>query len=187
MTGLIPPGKWVVDPARSKLGFTVRHLTFRVVNGLVPVRAGEIVLAEDGRTAHASAELDLAGVDTGNPLRDDFIRSERFFDVERFPTVTYRSLTATPVGPHWFTTGELRIAETAAPIGLRVTWGATARDRHGDLRGRLIAVGELRRRDLGIVIGGRVGDSAAVLGTKVRLRLDVQVVRPAEVFRAEGP
>ena len=84
-------GTWTIDPVHSEVGFSVRHMMVSKVRGKFTKFAGELVTGENPLDSSVTAEIDLASIDTGNDQRDDHIRSADFFEVETYPTMTYRS------------------------------------------------------------------------------------------------
>src|SRR6266508_2299770 len=84
-------GTWTIDPTHSEVGFTVRHLMVSKVRGRFSRFEGELVTGADPLASTVTATIDLASIDTNQPDRDAHIRSADFFDVEQFPTMTYRS------------------------------------------------------------------------------------------------
>src|SRR6266581_2024756 len=90
-------GTWTIDPVHSEVGFAVRHMMVSKVRGRFTSFSGEIVTGADPLGSSVTAEIDLSSIDTGNEQRDAHIRSADFFEVETYPTMTYRS---TGVRPH---------------------------------------------------------------------------------------
>src|SRR6201981_3858919 len=90
-------GTWSIDPVHSEVGFAARHMMVSKVRGRFRTFSGQIVTAADPRESSVTAEIDLSSIDTGNEQRDAHIRSADFFEVETYPTMTYRS---TGVRPH---------------------------------------------------------------------------------------
>ncbi|MCV7177081.1 YceI family protein [Mycolicibacterium sphagni] len=90
------PGTWVIDPASSSLSFSVRHFGFHHARGRMAV-SGSMVVSDDPLDSAVDALIDLGSVDTGNPGRDNAIRSQPLLDVANRPTATYRSRALTVV------------------------------------------------------------------------------------------
>jgi polyisoprenoid-binding protein YceI len=96
---------WRIDPARSRAEFRVRHFWgLATVKGRFDDLDGRLRVLDDGR-CEIELEIDAAGVDTGNRKRDEHLRSPEFFDVDRHPTVAFRSTSADDAGD-----GRLRVA-----------------------------------------------------------------------------
>src|SRR6478752_3705163 len=83
-------GTWVIDPAHSTLGFTVRHLMVSKVRGRFADFSGKLVVNEDG-TASAEAEILVESVTTDNEQRDAHLRTADFFHAADFPVATFKS------------------------------------------------------------------------------------------------
>src|SRR6516165_11318699 len=84
-------GTWSIDPVHSEVGFTVRHMMVSKVRGRFRTFSGQIVTGASPLDSAVIAEIDLSSIDTGNEQRDAHIRSADFFEVETYPTMSYRS------------------------------------------------------------------------------------------------
>ncbi len=82
-------GTWAIDPVHSSISFSVRHLVVSKVRGSFKDFSGAVVVAEDG-TPSVTAEIAVDSLDTGNEQRDAHVRSGDFFDVEQYPTASFR-------------------------------------------------------------------------------------------------
>src|SRR5260221_5908313 len=85
------PGTWTIDAVHSDVSFTIRHLMVSKVRGNFRTFEGVIVTGEKPEDSSVTATIDLTSIDTGQPQRDDHIRSADFFEVETHPKMTYRS------------------------------------------------------------------------------------------------
>ena len=90
ITTPLPVGTWVVDPKHSHVGFQVKHMGIATVRGKFDAYTGRLQIGTDG-TAVASGTVQAASVDTNEPKRDNHLRSPDFFDVERFPQLSFTS------------------------------------------------------------------------------------------------
>src|SRR3954452_6077362 len=84
-------GTWQIDPAHSDVSFSVRHMMVSKVKGRFGAFSGTVVTAENPLESTVEADIELASIDTNNAQRDEHIRSADFFEVEKYPTMTYRS------------------------------------------------------------------------------------------------
>jgi polyisoprenoid-binding protein YceI len=84
-------GTWNLDASHSSIGFTVRHLMVSKVRGKFTDFTANVVVAEDPRDSTLEAVVQMASIDTGDANRDNHLRTNDFFDVEQFPTMTLRS------------------------------------------------------------------------------------------------
>ena len=78
------------------MGFVARHLMVSKTRGSFPAVSGTITIGDDPVDSSVEVTIDAAGVDTGDERRDGHLRSPDFFDVEQFPTISYRSTRVTP-------------------------------------------------------------------------------------------
>src|SRR5262249_37309884 len=99
-------GTWKADPVHSQIAFSVRHLMVATVRGRFTGYDVTIVTGEDLLGSSVTATIDLASVDTGFQARDDNLRSADYFEVEKFPTMSYRSTGVRPAGDGWVVDGE---------------------------------------------------------------------------------
>src|SRR3954451_11502966 len=83
-------GDYDIDPAHSRLGFAAKHAMVATVRGQFKVYSGEVHLDEEQpENSWAKVEIDVASVDTGNADRDAHLRTPDFFDLEKYPTITF--------------------------------------------------------------------------------------------------
>jgi polyisoprenoid-binding protein YceI len=140
---VVPAGTWSVDPVHSAVAFEVRDM-----EALIATVAGRFLEFEGSLVGgpHASAEgvIQAASINTGEPERDQDLRSANFFDVERHPQILFRSEEISAVDDGKFKAGGvLEIQGRQHPVTLRGEVLGTGRDRHGAERVALEGVGEL--------------------------------------------
>jgi polyisoprenoid-binding protein YceI len=112
-------GQYAVDPARTAVSFTTRHLFgLAAVRGTFPVRSGRLTIAEALADSTVEAEIDVAGLATGNPRRDDDVRSARFLDAESYPVIAFTGSRLLPRGGGWALSGTLRVRDVTRPVDL---------------------------------------------------------------------
>jgi polyisoprenoid-binding protein YceI len=84
---------WNFDNAHSSVGFTIRHLLVSKVRGTFTKWSGTLAIDEqDLSRSHVAVDIDVASIDTHEPQRDAHLRSGDFFEVEKHPTITFRSM-----------------------------------------------------------------------------------------------
>src|SRR3954451_18135181 len=116
-------GTWTIDPVHSEVGFSVRHMMVSKVRGRFTNFSGELVTGDNPLGSSVTAEIDLASIDTGNGQRDDHIRSKDFFEVETYPTMTYRSTGLRADGADYLVDGELTLKGVTRQVPLRLELG----------------------------------------------------------------
>ena len=149
----LPTGTWTVDPAHSTVGFTVRHLMSRV-RGRFDTFEATIVTGASPLDAHVSCTVDLASVNTGNSIRDDDLRSNRFFDVEQTPTMSFDSTEVRANGAGWVLDGELTMRSVTRPVSLDIEFlGYDETGVQGEARLGFTGRTTIRRSDFGVSFG----------------------------------
>jgi polyisoprenoid-binding protein YceI len=171
---------WQIDPAHTNVQFSIRHMMisnvrgeFRGVRGTV--RAG----GNDPTRAVVEATIDAASIDTGQEKRDAHLRSADFLDVEKFPTITFRSTRIEPAGSgRWKMTGDLTLHGVTREVVLDVD-GPTPeiRDPGGKTRAGAQATSKLKRGDFGITWSKTLDGGGLVVGDDVAVTIDVEGVK----------
>jgi len=173
------PGRWAVDPNHSSIGFTVRHLGVSKVRGRFNAFDVDVVIGETLDDTTVTATIDVASIDTGNADRDAHVRSADLLDVERRPTMAFRSTTIAEARGGWTVVGDLTIGEITRPFELAVELGGIEEFPGSPRHAGFEATGELRRKDFGIDIALPPGVNVVALGDVVKIELDVQLLEPA--------
>ena len=178
---LVPRGTWEVDPARSTVGFAVRHLTVAKVRGRFREVTGVVRCNIEG-VASIDGLVEVASIDTGDRRRDARLCAEDFFDVEQHPTIAVTAVSP-PVGPCDAPTvrGTMTVRGASRPLELQLDSVASPVDGNGDLRIR--ANGVVSRREFGLEWDSAFAAGGLVIDDRVGLRLDIVVVRPAASAR----
>jgi polyisoprenoid-binding protein YceI len=180
---LVPPGTWEVDPARSTVGFAVRHLKVTKVHGRFREVTGVVRCDSEG-VASIDGSVEVASIDTGDRRRDARLCAEDFFDVKQHPAIAVTAVSP-PVGPCDTSTvrGTMTVRGASRPLKLQVDAPASPVDGNGDLRIR--ANGMVSRRDFGLEWDSAFAAGGLVINDRVGLRLDIVVVRPTASARHE--
>jgi polyisoprenoid-binding protein YceI len=176
-TTLVPVGRWNVDPAHSSVEFGIRHLMITTVKGRFREFEG-FFEADEGGSVHAEARIKPASIDTGEDQRDQHLRSPDFFDVERYPDITYVSDTVEPVGDSRFRViGRLTIRGITREQDLEATVTGLNTDPWGNERIGLTLSGELRPAEFGVDWNQALEGGGKLLGEKVQISADISAVK----------
>lgn len=143
-------GTWDLDPVHSHIGFAARHLMVSKVRGSFTKFDVQIVTAENPLESAVTVSIDAASVNTGNEMRDDDLRSERFLDVANYPQLTFRSTGVTPDGDKYKVAGDLTIRGVTKPVTLDVEVNGFGPDPYGGTRAGFSARTEINRTDFGV-------------------------------------
>lgn len=120
--------------------------------------------------------FDTASIDTRDPKRDAHIRSTDFLDVETYPTMTYRSTDIRYDGDDFVVEGDLTLHGVTKPVSLAVELNGITTDPWGSRRAGLSATTDINRRDFGVDITMPLDGGGVVVGDKIGIDLEVEVV-----------
>jgi polyisoprenoid-binding protein YceI len=173
---------WTLDPTHSQAEFGVRHLMISTVKGHFRELTGSVTVEDgDPTTAQIDVTIAAASIDTRVGQRDDHLRSPDFFDVERFPTLTFRSTKVEHEGGDRFSVvGDLTIRDVTRPVTLAVEGLGTVRDPWGSERAGYTATARINRKDFGLNWNTALEAGGFVVGDDVRIDIEVELVRSAD-------
>ena len=174
----LAPGRWALDPLHSSVGFTIRHLGVSKVRGRFQRFDVDLVVGETLEASSLTATIDMASIDTGNPDRDAHVLSSDIIDLERRPTIGFRSLRIAGSGGEWQVDGELTIGDVTRAVPLAVEFGGLETFPGGPRHAGFEATAEVRRKEFGIDLAMPPGVSGALLGDVVKVELDLQFLEP---------
>ncbi|MGO9873671.1 MAG: YceI family protein [Acidimicrobiia bacterium] len=176
-TALPAPGAWVLDTTHTDVSFTARHLMVTKVRGRFPVQSGTVTIAENPLESSVVAVIDVAGVNSGEPGRDDHLRNSDFFEVETYPTITFRSTKVEDAGDGEYTvTGDLTIKDVTRPVTLDLEYLGTIASPWADQRAGFSASAEISRKDWGLEYNMALEAGGVVIGDKVKLNIEAEAI-----------
>jgi polyisoprenoid-binding protein YceI len=166
---------YTFDKAHSDVGFQIRHLVSKV-RGRFTDYDGTILI-DKAKPEASSVELTIkaASIDTGNENRDKDLRSANFFEVEKYPEITFKSTKITSKGgDRYDVTGNLTIHGTTKEVTLPVSFlGFLSAGRMGDKAGFETSI-TLNRKDYGIVWNRPLDVGGTILGDDVLVSINVE-------------
>jgi len=170
---------WVIDPAHTVSGFTVRHLMISNVTGVFEVTRGTIEYRPgDPGSVKADITVEAKSVNTRIGRRDDDLRSDNFFNADKFPTLAFRSKRVQNVRAEGFDlVGDLTIRDVTREVVLKVD-GPTApiKDPQGNRRVGATASTTINRKDFGIMWNRTIEAGGVVVGDEVKINLEVEAI-----------
>jgi polyisoprenoid-binding protein YceI len=173
----IPAGTWDLDEVHTNVGFAVKHMGVATVRGEFREFDGGLEFAEDG-SLRAYGTVRAASVSTNQEQRDEHLRSADFFDVEEHPEIRFESTAIERIDEESYRiAGELTIHGVSNPIELHAELGGIDRGPEGELRTGFEVTGQLSRKDYGMRFNAALGSGNAVVADRVKLALDVELVR----------
>jgi polyisoprenoid-binding protein YceI len=170
---------WNIDPAHSGAEFKVKHMMISSVKGHFTGVSGTLTLDEtDVTKSHVEATIDAASINTREPQRDAHLKSADFFDVEKFPTLTFQSTAIAGKGEDLTVEGDLAIHGVTRKVKLAVE-GPTppAKDPWGNTRIGLSATTKINRKDYGLTWNAALETGGILVGEDITITLDVQFIK----------
>jgi polyisoprenoid-binding protein YceI len=170
----VAAGTWVIDPAHSWVGFSVRHLMSRV-RGRFTEFSGEIVIGETPETSSANVTIELSSVDTGNGMRDNHLRTKDFFDIEQTPKMVFSSTDVRAVGDKWVLTGDLSVRDITKAVEIEFEFlGVDPTGLQGEKRVGFDGRTSITRGDFGVSFGLAAEGAKVVIGDRVDIHLEIE-------------
>lgn len=179
LPALAQTSTWNIDPAHSTAQFTVRHLGISNVTGSFTKVTGTIALNDkDLAQSQVSASIDVNSVDTRVEARDKDLKSPNFFEVEKYPTIEFKSKKIVSGGGKLQVIGDLTIHGTTREVTLDVD-GPTPEltDPWGNSRRGISATTTINRKDFNLVYNKLLGTGEAVVGDNVKIQIDAEIVK----------
>jgi|SRR5579871_926260 len=171
---------WNLDATHSAAEFKVRHLMISSVKGHFTGITGSMKLDENNiANSSVEASIDASSIQTRDPQRDTHLKSADFFDVEKYPTLTFKSTSVKRTGDDELeVTGDLTIHGVTRQEVFKVE-GPTppTKDPWGNMRVGLSAVAKIHRKDFGLEWNATLETGGIMVGDDVTLTLDVQFVK----------
>lgn len=180
LPGAAATSTWQIDPNHSAAQFAVRHLAISTVRGAFTKVTGTVQLdSQDISKSSVEVTIDAASVDTRVADRDKDLRSDHFFDVAKYPTITFKSTKVEQVEPGKLkVTGDLTIHGVTKPVVLDVE-GPTApvKDPWGNQRAAVNATTKINRQDFGVKWNATMDGGGVVVGDDVAITIDAELVQ----------
>jgi polyisoprenoid-binding protein YceI len=171
---------WNIDPAHSAAEFKVKHMMIANVKGKFTGLSGLLKLDETDYT-HSTVEASIpaASLSTGDEQRDGHLKSADFFDVEKFPTLSFKSTNIdSEGGPNYSVTGDLTIHGVTKSITLSIEdVSQPSKDPWGNQRIGLSGSTKIKRKDFGLVWNTALETGGVLVGEDVTISLDVQFIK----------
>lgn len=169
--------EWDIDSSHTASQFSVRHMMISTVRGQFGKTTGSVTLDEKDITKSTiNVAIDVSTIDTREAKRDAHLKSPDFFDVEKFPTMTFKSTKIVKKGKTLSVTGDLTIRDVTKPVTLEnvtitepvtTPWGGKARG--------VTATGKINRKDFGITWNKALEAGGVVVGDEVQLVIDAEL------------
>jgi polyisoprenoid-binding protein YceI len=171
--------QWTFDVVHSSINFTVRHMVISKVRGKFTKFDGTLVMDEnDPKGGRVEVAIDAATIDTGVDQRDAHLRSADFFDVEHFPTITFKSRRVEQAGAGALkVAGDLTMHGVTRPVVLDVDYAGSAKDPWGGVRAGFSARASLDRKEFGLTYNQLLETGGVVVGETVEIAIEAEMVK----------
>jgi polyisoprenoid-binding protein YceI len=169
---------YTLDSVHSSVAFKIRHLIGKVT-GIFSNFTGTLNLdAENITESTVSAEIDAASINTQNTKRDDHLKSVDFFDVAKFPKLTFKSSKVKKVDSEkYLVDGDLTIHGVKKAATLAVTTNGVSKGMMGETRAGFSATTKINRKDFGIVWNKTLDTGGLVVGDDVEITIEIEAVK----------
>lgn len=171
-------GTWIIDPAHSRFGFAVKHAMVSKVRGAFHDISGKLVVGEGGiDDAHVEVRVKAASVNTGNEQRDAHLRTGDFFEVEKYPEITFESTSFDQVGENAFlVNGALTIKNTMKHVGIPLEFTGIGRDADGRLRAGFEGTRRIDRRGFGLEWQVPLDAGGVLVSERITLEFELSLI-----------
>jgi polyisoprenoid-binding protein YceI len=174
---------WQIDPMHTKAQFAVRHMMVSTVRGSFGKTTGAVEW--DGKTAESlkvEATIDATTIDTGVEKRDGHLKSPDFFDVAKFPTITFKSTKAEADGEGKAKVhGDLTIHGVTKPVTLELEGPVTVKGPDGNVHAGAQATTRIKRSEFGLKWNMAIEAGGVAVGDEVTITIDVEAVESKTV------
>jgi polyisoprenoid-binding protein YceI len=178
--------QWNIDNAHSAADFTVRHMMVTNVRGTFG-ELSAVINFDPANLAEASVEatINVASINTGVEDRDNHLRSADFFEVEKYPNITFKSTSSEITGENSAkVTGDLTIRDVTKSVTLDVEFLGQVASPYGDTRAGFEANVKINREDFGLTWNQALEAGGVLVGKDVKISLDIEAVLVAEAAPA---
>lgn len=169
--------KWTIDPLHSDIHFKVKHLMINTVTGKFKSFAGSLEHAkEDFTDAKVLFTADIASIDTGMEMRDNHLKSDDFFNAEKFPQLKFESTSFEKKSDsEYLLKGNMTVRDITRPIELTAEYGGQMGDFYGNTKAGFEISGKLKRKEFGLNWDAVTEAGGVVVSDEVKLHLNVQL------------
>jgi polyisoprenoid-binding protein YceI len=170
--------RYEVDREHSTIGFSVAHMVVSKTTGRFMDYTGFVDMDPDAKTFKTiQATIKTASVSTNHEKRDAHLRTPDFFDVERFPTMTYQMKSYQKTGDEYTAVGDLTLHGVTKEITLVGSFNGVAKDPWGNIRAGFSARGKVNRKDFGVNWNKVLDAGGLAVGDEVMLTLDIECIK----------
>jgi polyisoprenoid-binding protein YceI len=174
-------GSYKIDPIHSRIGFFARHAMITKVRGSFDeFEGGGVFDATNPENSSLELTIKTASIDTRNADRDGHLRSNDFFDMEKYPEITFKSTQVKVVdSTHFDVTGDLTVKDVTRPLTVPLEFTGSAVDPFGNHRIGLEGSTEINRKDWGVNWNAVLEAGGLLVSDKVTLEVEISAIKEA--------
>jgi len=170
--------RYDVDMDHSTIGFSVAHMVVSKTTGRFMEATGVVEMDAEARQFKTiEATIKTASINTNHQKRDSHLRAPDFFDVEQFPTITFKMKTYQTAGDRYTAVGDLTLRGVTREITLSGTFNGVSKDPWGNTRAGFAATGKINRKDFGMVWNKTLDTGGVAVGEDVTIQLDIECIK----------
>ena len=177
---------WNLDTSHSEVTFAVRHMMISTVRGKFNKFSGTIDFNEaDPAKSTVDVSIDAASIDTRDEKRDGHLKSGDFFDVEKFPALTFKSTRVEKVSDNSGRVyGDLTIRDVTRPVVLDVEYAGQARSPWGTTSAGFSATTKINRKDFGLTWNVALETGGVLVGEDISIAIEAELVKQPDAQAA---
>jgi polyisoprenoid-binding protein YceI len=175
-----------IDSAHSSANFAVKHMMVSTVRGSFGKTTGKVNIDDKDITkSTVEAVIDATTINTNEPKRDEHLRAPDFFDVAKYPTITFKSTKVEKAGENLKVTGDLTMHGVTKPVTLTAEGFTTeAKDPWGNIKRGGVATTKINRKDFGLTYNAVLETGGVAVGEEVSITLDLELNKKKEAAPA---
>ena len=170
---------WNFDKAHSTIGFSARHMLIANVSGKFEDYDGKVMF--DGKNIGAGMvdlTINVQSINTDNDKRDQHLRSSDFFDMDKYPTITFKSTKVVKgEGNNFKLTGDLTMKGVTKSVILDCVLNGIITDPMGNIRAGFSGTGTIKRHDFNIAWDNKLQDGSFVVGEDIAINLQIELTK----------
>lgn len=170
---------WKIDKAHAKIAFTAKYLVISDVEGQFKDFDGTFTSSKaDWSDLTADVTVKVASINTENEMRDKHLKSDDFFNAEKFPDITFKSKKVKSLGNNkYIITGDLTIRDITKTVELPLVYGGTVKDPWGNIKAGFKTTGSIDRKAFGLKYQNAAATGEAVVGDEVNFTIDLVLIK----------
>jgi polyisoprenoid-binding protein YceI len=170
---------WTFDKAHSKISFGVSHVVISEVTGQFASYDGTVTTnGDDFTNAKIDFSIDIGSIDTDNEQRDGHLKSPDFFDVEKYPAITFKSsaMKKTKEGMYQLK-GDLTMHGVTKEVSLTAKYGGMVTDPYGNVKAGFKITGTIDRTEFGLKYNSMLDSGGMMIGEEVAITCNVELIK----------